>query len=87
MGVPLAMRLFLLVLSAALVACVGATEPNPANCLMPGDTVAYSVVSLGGIAIACDWTVQKTVHCYVEGQRPPKYGRADCMEGEKWPRH
>lgn len=81
------MKSFLAVFAGvALVACVSAVEPNPETCLMPGDTIAYSVVSLGGVAIVCDWTFQKSTQCYTNGKQPVRYGQADCKEGEKWPR-
>lgn len=70
--------------AVGLVACVGATEPNRENCFAVGDTVAFSVVSLSGVAIVCDWTIQKTTLCKTHPVQ--RYGQADCMEGEKYPR-
>lgn len=79
------MRNFLLLFSAvALLACVEYTGPNRERCLMPGDTIAYQSVTLNGIAIHCEWTVATEITC--PGGRVTRYGRADCMEGEKWPR-
>lgn len=72
---------------AAVTACI--TDPTPGRspyCYYPGDTIAYSVVSLGGIAIVCDWTVQQSLECK-DTRVERLYGQADCKEGEKWPRH
>lgn len=79
-------RVFLLLCAVALVACVGMTEPDRDNlhCRYPGDTIAYQVVSLGGVAIHCEWTVATKEACFTNIIQ--KYGQKDCKEGEKWPR-
>lgn len=70
----------------ALVACI--TDPTPGRspyCYYAGDTIGYEVVSLGGVAIVCDWRVQKVDTCK-DTRVGRLYGQADCVEGEKWPR-
>lgn len=82
------MRPILVLLAACgFAACI--TDPTPGRspyCYYAGDTIAYSVVSLGGIAIVCDWTIQKETICH-DTRVGRLYGQADCTEGEKWPRH
>lgn len=77
--------ILMLIAACGFAACI--TDPTPGRssyCSYPGDTVAYSVVSLGGVVIVCDWTVSTTQEC---GSATVKlYGQADCMEGQKWPR-
>lgn len=77
--------MLILIAACGFAACI--TDPTPgrsAYCAYPGDTVAYSVVSLGGVAIVCDWTVSAVEACGTSVVK--RYGQADCMEGQKWPR-
>lgn len=79
------MRLFLLVLSAAIAAaCGSATDPHNVNCLAPGDTIGFAPIvrTADSTILSCIFVTETKTRCYLSP--PQKYTASDCVVGTKW---
>jgi hypothetical protein len=79
------MRLLGLFAAIALVACVGATDPNRSRyCFYAGDTSGYGPLmqAKDSIIVACIFVVEPEKKCFDFVVK--RTTRSDCIEGTKW---